>query len=155
MLDVVLHWIELRPRSSGVDNRTLSRRNPWEWLIVEVKQRRHPEVLFLAEAFTRPARPTVWPDSDSLQSYTAFHVEDGEVGNLSSSAAELADHADEARPNLFVIRPTSRTKASSTAVLERCAARRARRHAGPHLGRNMATNCTEHMAVKVGQARST
>ena len=39
--------------SSASTTRTPSRSPFWEWLIAEVK-REHPDVIFLAEAFTRP-----------------------------------------------------------------------------------------------------
>ena len=63
---------------------------------------------------------------------------------------ELADHADEARPICSSIRPTSCTKASSTAVPECSPSRRARRHAGPTWGVYSGYELFEHMAVKAG-----
>ena len=43
----------------------------WEWLIAEV-QREHPETVFLAEAFTRPALMAMLAKAGFSQSYTYF-----------------------------------------------------------------------------------
>ena len=43
----------------------------WEWLIREV-QTAHPEVVFLAEAFTRPKMMKVLAKAGFTQSYTYF-----------------------------------------------------------------------------------
>ena len=50
---VVDFWIDRGVRIFRVDNPHTKPFAFWEWLIVEVK-REHPDVLFLAEAFTRP-----------------------------------------------------------------------------------------------------
>ena len=50
---VVDHWIGEGVRIFRVDNPHTKPFPFWEWLITEVK-REHPDVLFLAEAFTRP-----------------------------------------------------------------------------------------------------
>ena len=52
---MVLHWVEHGVRIFRVDNPHTKPPNFWHWLIWQVKAR-HPDVLFLAEAFTRPAR---------------------------------------------------------------------------------------------------
>ena len=52
---VITHWIEQGVRIFRVDNPHTKPPDFWHWLIWEVK-RRYPDVLFLAEAFTRPAR---------------------------------------------------------------------------------------------------
>ena len=51
--DVLLFWIEQGIRLFRVDNPHTKAFPFWEWVIAEVKNR-HPDVLFLAEAFTRP-----------------------------------------------------------------------------------------------------
>ncbi len=51
--DIVLYWIAQGVRIFRVDNPHTKPFAFWEWLIGEVK-RDYPEVLFLAEAFTRP-----------------------------------------------------------------------------------------------------
>ena len=51
--DVVVHWIDQGVRIFRVDNPHTKPFPFWHWLIAEVK-REYPDVLFLAEAFTRP-----------------------------------------------------------------------------------------------------
>src|SRR5207244_6894690 len=50
---VVLFWAEEGVRIFRVDNPHTKPFRFWEWLIAEIKKV-HPDVLFLAEAFTRP-----------------------------------------------------------------------------------------------------
>jgi starch synthase (maltosyl-transferring) len=50
---VVDHWVAQGVRIFRVDNPHTKPFPFWEWLIAEIK-REHPDVLFLAEAFTRP-----------------------------------------------------------------------------------------------------
>lgn len=53
LLRVVLQWVEHGIRIFRVDNPHTKPIAFWEWLIAEVKSK-YPDVLFLAEAFTRP-----------------------------------------------------------------------------------------------------
>lgn len=53
LLDVFLFWIAQGVHIFRVDNPHTKPFPFWEWLIGEVK-RAHPEIIFLAEAFTRP-----------------------------------------------------------------------------------------------------
>jgi len=53
LLGVVDHWIDQGVRVFRVDNPHTKPYPFWEWLIANVKER-HPDVIFLAEAFTRP-----------------------------------------------------------------------------------------------------
>jgi starch synthase (maltosyl-transferring) len=53
LLGVVEHWVEEGIRIFRVDNPHTKPFAFWEWLLAEVRAA-HPEVLFLAEAFTRP-----------------------------------------------------------------------------------------------------
>src|SRR5204862_213518 len=53
ILRVVLIWVERGVRIFRVDNPHTKPFAFWEWLIREVRTR-HPDVFFLAEAFTRP-----------------------------------------------------------------------------------------------------
>jgi len=57
ILDVVLLWIRRGVKTFRVDNPHTKPANFWHWLISEVHSK-HPEVIFLAEAFTRPPRFT-------------------------------------------------------------------------------------------------
>src|SRR5438132_414144 len=50
---IVDYWIEQGVRIFRVDNPHTKPFAFWEWMIGEIKQR-HPEVIFLSEAFTRP-----------------------------------------------------------------------------------------------------
>ena len=51
--DVFLYWVEQGVKIFRVDNPHTKPFDFWEWTIGEIKKK-HPEVLFLAEAFTRP-----------------------------------------------------------------------------------------------------
>ncbi len=68
---VVLYWIDQGIRIFRVDNPHTKPFNFWEWLITEVKAQ-HPEVLFLAEAFTRPKVMYELAKLGFTQSYTYF-----------------------------------------------------------------------------------
>jgi starch synthase (maltosyl-transferring) len=68
---VALYWIEQGVRIFRVDNPHTKPFAFWEWLIAEVK-REHPEVLFLAEAFTRPKVMYELAKRGFTQSYTYF-----------------------------------------------------------------------------------
>jgi starch synthase (maltosyl-transferring) len=71
LLDVVLFWVDRGVRIFRVDNPHTKPFRFWEWLIGQV-QARHPEVLFLAEAFTRPQVMMYLAKSGFSQSYTYF-----------------------------------------------------------------------------------
>jgi starch synthase (maltosyl-transferring) len=68
---VVLHWIEQGVRIFRVDNPHTKPFDFWEWLITDIKNR-HPDVLFLAEAFTRPKVMYQLAKLGFTQSYTYF-----------------------------------------------------------------------------------
>jgi len=68
---VVLFWIEHGVRTFRVDNPHTKALSFWEWMIGEV-QDRHPDVLFLAEAFTRPKLMYRLAKVGFSQSYTYF-----------------------------------------------------------------------------------
>ncbi|WP_232718211.1 maltotransferase domain-containing protein [Gordonia metallireducens] len=103
VLKVVLHWVGLGVNIFRVDNPHTKPPNFWEWLISEVKKR-NPDVLFLSESFTRPARLYGLARLGFTQSYTYFTWKT-EKWELEQFGRELAEHADEARPNLFVNTP--------------------------------------------------
>src|SRR5690606_33754625 len=52
--DIVLYWVNQGVRIFRVDNPHTKPLPFWEWMIAEVN-RQHPDVVFLSEAFTRPA----------------------------------------------------------------------------------------------------
>ena len=69
--DVVLHWVGHGVTVFRVDNPHTKPVSFWEWLIREVRSQ-HPEVIFLAEAFTRPSMMTTLAKAGFAQSYTYF-----------------------------------------------------------------------------------
>ncbi|MGW4371085.1 maltotransferase domain-containing protein [Nocardia takedensis] len=103
VLRVVRHWISLGVRIFRVDNPHTKPADFWEWLITTVR-RTDPDVLFLSEAFTRPARLYGLARRGFTQSYTYFTWRVAKW-ELTEFGNELAAKADEARPNLFVNTP--------------------------------------------------
>lgn len=71
LLDVFLFWIARGVRVFRVDNPHTKALRFWEWCIGEIKAR-HPEVLLLAEAFTRPKLMYALAKGGFSQSYTYF-----------------------------------------------------------------------------------
>jgi starch synthase (maltosyl-transferring) len=69
--DIVLFWVARGVTIFRVDNPHTKALAFWEWLIAEV-QRERPDVLFLAEAFTRPKRMRWLAKAGFSQSYTYF-----------------------------------------------------------------------------------
>ena len=67
----MLHWSRTACASSASTTRTRSRCAFWEWLIGDVRAR-HPDVIFLAEAFTRPAMMATLAKVGFSQTYTYF-----------------------------------------------------------------------------------
>jgi starch synthase (maltosyl-transferring) len=65
------YWIDQGVRIFRVDNPHTKPFSFWEWAIGEIKAR-HPEVLFLAEAFTKPAVMARLSKLGFSQSYTYF-----------------------------------------------------------------------------------
>ena len=68
---VVLFWIDCGIRIFRVDNPHTKALPFWEWMIGDVKGR-YPEVVFLAEAFTRPKLMYGLAKAGFSQSYTYF-----------------------------------------------------------------------------------
>jgi starch synthase (maltosyl-transferring) len=71
MRRIVEFWIARGVRAFRVDNPHTKPVRFWEWLIREV-QARHPEVIFLAEAFTKPKMMKALAKAGFTQSYTYF-----------------------------------------------------------------------------------
>jgi starch synthase (maltosyl-transferring) len=103
MLRVILLWVSHGVKIFRVDNPHTKPVNFWNWLIWEVK-RAHPEVLFLAEAFTRPAMMHGLARAGFTQSYTYFTWRNTKR-EIESYANELVAAADYMRPNFFVNTP--------------------------------------------------
>jgi starch synthase (maltosyl-transferring) len=70
-LDTMLFWIDCGINIFRVDNPHTKPYYFWNWLIAEVKQK-HPDVLFLAEAFTKPKVMQQLAKQGYTQSYTYF-----------------------------------------------------------------------------------
>jgi starch synthase (maltosyl-transferring) len=103
--DVVLHWAGEGVRIFRVDNPHTKPLPFWEWMIADVRSR-HPDVIFLAEAFTRPAMMYRLAKIGFSQSYTYF--------TWRNTKSEIADYmreltttevADYYRPHFFVNTP--------------------------------------------------
>ena len=96
---VVLFWIEHGVRTFRVDNPHTKALSFWEWMIGEVKDR-HPDVLFLAEAFTRPKLMYRLAKVGFSQSYTYFTWRNTKP-ELTNYFQELAGVREYFRPNLW------------------------------------------------------
>ena len=98
---VVLFWIDQGIRIFRVDNPHTKPFAFWEWLIGEVK-RSHPEVIFLAEAFTRPKVMYRLAKLGFSQSYTYFAWRNT-AWEIKKYFTELTqtDVAEFFRPNLW------------------------------------------------------
>ncbi|OJW27522.1 MAG: hypothetical protein BGO51_21805 [Rhodospirillales bacterium 69-11] len=103
--DVILFWIEQGVRTFRVDNPHTKPLPFWRWMIGSV-QARHPDVLFLSEAFTRPKVMYRLAKVGFSQSYTYF--------TWRNTKQELTDYLTELnrppardcfRPNFFVNTP--------------------------------------------------
>jgi len=98
---VVLFWVDQGVRIFRVDNPHTKPFTFWDWLIAEVKLQ-HPDVLFLAEAFTRPKVMYRLAKGGFTQSYTYFAWRNT-AWELSAYFDELAHTqvAEFFRPNLW------------------------------------------------------
>ena len=70
-LDILLFWIERGVDTFRVDNPHTKPFAFWEWAIAKVRER-HPQVIFLAEAFTRPKKMKYLAKLGFSESYTYF-----------------------------------------------------------------------------------
>lgn len=101
MLRVVRHWVGEGVRIFRVDNPHTKPLRFWEWLIATVNET-DPDVIFLAEAFTRPAVMRALAAVGFQQSYSYFTWRNTKAELeefLTSISHETADYM---RPNLFV-----------------------------------------------------
>ncbi|MEU7755842.1 maltotransferase domain-containing protein [Micromonospora sp. NPDC049171] len=103
ILRVVLHWVGEGVRIFRVDNPHTKPLNFWQWLIERVKQA-DPDVVFLSEAFTRPAVLHGLAKVGFSQSYTYFTWRTTKA-ELTGYLRELTADADHLRPNLWVNTP--------------------------------------------------
>lgn len=103
-LRLLKHWISRGVRIFRVDNPHTKPVNFWEWIIGEINAE-YPDVIFLAEAFTRPAMMHMLGKVGYQQSYTYFTWRNTKH-ELTQYLNELA-HSSSAffRPNLWVSTP--------------------------------------------------
>jgi len=100
--DVVLFWVRQGVRIFRVDNPHTKPFPFWEWLIREV-QSVDPNVVFLAEAFTRPKVMKALAKLGFTQSYTYFTWRTGKE-ELQAYLSEITRYPEREyfRPNFFV-----------------------------------------------------
>ncbi len=98
---VVLFWIEKGVRIFRIDNPHTKPFAFWQWLISEIK-REDPEVIFLAEAFTRPKVMKRLAKVGFTQSYTYFTWRNSKP-EITEYLTELTqpEMADFFRPNFW------------------------------------------------------
>ncbi|HUF28692.1 MAG TPA: alpha-1,4-glucan--maltose-1-phosphate maltosyltransferase [Gemmatimonadaceae bacterium] len=84
--DVLFYWIGHGVKTFRVDNPHTKPFAFWEWVIDEV-QSKHPDVIFLAEAFTRPKKMKNLAKLGFTQSYTYF--------TWKNTAFELREYLEE------------------------------------------------------------
>jgi starch synthase (maltosyl-transferring) len=103
--DLLLFWIGHGVKIFRVDNPHTKPFAFWEWVIEDVT-RRHPDVIFLAEAFTRPKRMRALAKIGFSQSYTYFTWKNT-PWEIREYANELAssEMVEYYRPNFFTNTP--------------------------------------------------
>ena len=104
-LRIVLFWVEQGVRTFRVDNPHTKPLDFWRWLIRQV-QDRHPDVIFLSEAFTRPSVMRALAKMGFTQSYTYFTWRNFKE-ELTEYLTELtqSDMVEYYRGNFFVNTP--------------------------------------------------
>jgi starch synthase (maltosyl-transferring) len=100
-LDILNFWIDCGIRIFRVDNPHTKPFYFWNWIIREVKQK-NPDVIFLAEAFTRPKIMQQLAKQGYTQSYTYFTWRDNKH-ELISYVEELTktEQSEYMRPNFW------------------------------------------------------
>ena len=103
--DVIEYWIGEGVKIFRVDNPHTKPLPFWEWLIADIRLR-HPETIFLSEAFTRPAMMNRLAKLGFTQSYTYFTWRNTKA-ELTEYMVQLTREApkDFYRPNFFVNTP--------------------------------------------------
>ena len=103
-LRILRLWMDHGVRIFRVDNPHTKPVNFWAWLLAEVR-RTDPDVLFLAEAFTKPAMMHALGKVGFQQSYTYFTWRN-EKWEIEEYMTELTTEMDSFyRPNFFVNTP--------------------------------------------------
>ena len=99
VLRIVLHWVDQGVKVFRVDNPHTKALNFWQWCIAKVKEV-EPDVLFLAEAFTRPAMMNGLGRIGFTQSYTYFTWRNT-AWEMREYLQQLVASADWMRPNFW------------------------------------------------------
>lgn len=104
VLRICEHWIAQGVTLFRVDNPHTKPTEFWEWLIAAVRSQ-HPEVIFLAEAFTRPAPMRTLAKVGFQQSYSyfAWRHTPGELADYFTEVSHETAHF--LRPNFFPTTP--------------------------------------------------
>jgi starch synthase (maltosyl-transferring) len=104
VLRIVRYWISLGVNIFRVDNPHTKPLDFWEWLLGEINDE-HPDVVFLAEAFTRPAMMQSLAGAGFQQSYTYFAWRNTKQ-ELEEYFTEVShETSSHFRPNFFVNTP--------------------------------------------------
>lgn len=103
--DVVLFWVDHGVKIFRVDNPHTKPFPFWEWLIGEIRER-HPDVIFLAEAFTRPKLMARLAKLGFTQSYSYFTWRNTKA-EIEAYLTELTQGParETMRPNFFANTP--------------------------------------------------
>lgn len=101
--ETLMIWVEAGVSTFRVDNPHTKPANFWNWLITRVHAT-HPDVIFLAEAFTRAPRLFGLAKAGFSQSYTYFTWQTSKQ-ELTQFGRMHVEQADICRPNLFVNTP--------------------------------------------------
>ncbi|MFL5560914.1 MAG: alpha-1,4-glucan--maltose-1-phosphate maltosyltransferase [Gemmatimonadaceae bacterium] len=102
--DVLLHWIRHGVKTFRVDNPHTKPTAFWEWVIRDI-QREHPDVIFFAEAFTRPKKMKNLAKAGFTQSYTYFTWKNTGPELVELMTDLTGDAAEYMRGNLFTNTP--------------------------------------------------
>jgi len=101
--DVVAYWVDHGVKVFRVDNPHTKPAPFWEWLIGRIHDR-DPEVVFLAEAFTRPVMMQTLGKVGFSQSYTYFTWKNTK-GELIELMRDVVNWSPWYRPNFFANTP--------------------------------------------------
>ncbi|TDN62974.1 maltotransferase domain-containing protein [Paraburkholderia sp. BL10I2N1] len=103
--EVILFWIEAGVQIFRVDNPHTKPLPFWEWMIADVRAR-HPDTIFLSEAFTRPRMMYRLAKVGFSQSYTYFTWRESKRDFTDYLTELTQSNAREVyRPNFFVNTP--------------------------------------------------
>jgi len=104
LLSTVLFWVDRGVKIFRVDNPHTKPLGFWAWLIEQV-QAAHPDVIFLAEAFTRPPMMQALAKRGFTQSYTYFTWRNTKRELIDYMTELTTASAEYFRPNFFANTP--------------------------------------------------